>query len=1060
MRQTQFFIPEINREKKENLEKRLNELYYNVKSKFKVFGTFQKVLTDQSSFYSKDLKDEQLPEEFTKRNFVEPIIDFLGFEVVAETALPSPSGRRAPDYIIKPKTQDKPIIYVEAEPLNTGLHGKGHGVSQVEDWLLSKASKSEFGIATNGVEWILLKFDNTSLKSNQIHSANLRPLLLKILNKHAFISKTEIDQAEKSLLTLDSNYVTAFLAGYLELVEREKEEISKKFYSDYVRYVFGYDAEGNVVEGTCLLKKVIAPTVAGGNSINLFSVVFMNRIIFIKFLEEKGIVPRDLLQDLLGKYKSSETLGTFYETYLKPLFYEVFNKGKEERISTVKSNRFYNQIPYLNGGLFREVIPNERNYNIEDEGVELVLENLIGAHKFGQESGINPDILGYIFEKTINFISGTGTNQQKMQGAYYTPNDVVEFIIKETLISTIFEKMVKGLKDSGWSDIDLKGYDSIEDILSPESVPRNPLHVKKMIESINTIRILDPACGSGHFLTAALSHLLRVKESLLRTIGADFERYKLKRDIISNNLFGVDIDENAVEIARLRLWLSIIEDVEDSEHIDTLPNIDFNIFAGNSLIGWLDENLLKHPLTDLSEDSYIQERLEGLKGFYGEKIEEIKNSLSKMKLEDSIRAYRTLVRMYALESGERAIKIREILEEIRKKLYEVVNNSHLDYVHEKGDLSKKELDEISKNLTRIMPFHWKIDVENVFNEGGFDAVIGNPPYGNILKEIEKVVMFDFETMNANEIAANFIERTLKIVKRNGYMGLVLANAIAINKSAAAARSLIRRHMSISKMALFGTRPAKIFSGAEIRVMIFSGKKDEPKEEGTILTTEAIKFTSEQRSTLLDNLSFESTEGLTLGRERIGDGLEDVSLPKVGNSTIRNILLKLKKASNLVIKDKINKSGFSKKMEFRKTGGYWLNALGKMPYKSTKIEEITFETSLERDFSILLINSSLFYLYWSTYSNLRDFPLSLLERFPFPSLEKLKENKKEIEELTKGISACLLRCFLAGTGRVGEFRTASCKDMIDSIDDFLGGIYGLKKEEIEFVKKYDKHIRKG
>lgn len=303
--------------------------------------------------------------------------------------------------------------------------------------------------------------------------------------------------------------------------------------------------------------------------------------------------------------------------------------------------------------------------------------------------------------------------------------------------------------------------------------------------------------------------------------------------------------------------------------------------------------------------------------------------------------------------------------------------------------------QLAKSLIDVAPFHWKIDFGSVFEEGGFDVVIGNPPYGNILKEIEKKAILYFETKSANEIAANFTERSLKLIKKDGYIGLVLANSIAINKSTSSARFLIRRRMSVSKMALFGTRPAKIFPGAEIRVMIFLGKKDDPKKRGIIFTTEAIKFTSDMRSSLLQDLSFESTEGLTLGKKRIGDGIEDVSLPKVGNSTIRNILLKLKKESTIVMKDRINKPKFDKKMEFRKTGGYWLNALEEMPYKSTKIEVVKFETSVERDFSVLLINSSLFYLYWSTYGNLRDFPRSLMEKFPFPSLEKLNQKQKEI-----------------------------------------------------------------
>ena len=261
------------------------------------------------------------------------------------------------------------------------------------------------------------------------------------------------------------------------------------------------------------------------------------------------------------------------------------------------------------------------------------------------------------------------------------------------------------------------------------------------------------------------------------------------------------------------------------------------------------------------------------------------------------------------------------------------------------------------------------------------------------------------------------------------------------------------------MALFGTRPAKIFADAEIRVLIFLGEKDNPEREGVIYTTEAIKFTTEQKARLFEHLSFESTEGLTLGKDRIGDGLRDSSLPKVGNKTIRAILIKLKNASEHTVKDKIDQRGFDYRLQFRKTGGYWLNALEKMPYTSTKIETIKFDNALERDFTILLINSSLFYLYWSTYSNLRDFPKSLLDKFPFPSYNVIQKNKNRVDSLRMQITTNLLKSFLAERGRVGEFRTGLCKDTIDEIDELLGKVYGLSKSEVQFIKNYDSSIRR-
>lgn len=1061
MPQTRFAFPSIDQQRIDALDHKLRELYQTVRSKFRHVATFQEVLINSGSYQSRDLVDRQQPEEFVKRRLIEPIIEFLGYEIVPETVLSAPAGStRTPDYTIKPHSQTKPLFYVEAEPLNVDLRSSGHGVSQVDEWISLRSSRTDYGIATNGLDWILLKYDTVSNTSNEILQVNLRPLFIRFFKPGSLDTDETLLEIKKKLLIFDVAYIPLFLNNYLESIDKIREEISKKFYNEYVKYVFGFDSEGNQTQGASLLNKIVRPTNGSEDDAKLFAVIFMNRMIFIKFLEQKEIVHRNLLEDLFNEYRNSHVMLSFYKMYLQPLFYEVFNKSRSNRTQAIS---LYNDIPYLNGGLFRETIESERNYDIENDGIELVLENLLESYDFGQGQEIDPNILGYIFEKTINFISGTGeTNQQKMKGAYYTPDDLVEFIIEETVVPTIFRKMIESLRESGWREADLSGYNSLADILG--NMPQNPIHVKKMIDSIDTVKVLDPACGSGHFLTGTLSKILHIKESLLRIIGADVDRCKLKKDIVSKNLFGVDIDENAVEIAKLRLWLSIIQDVESSTHIETLPNIDFNIFSGNSLIGWLDENLVTHPLNNLLEDGSISEKLNNLRNYHREAIQEVETLLSTSTLENIVKAYGKLVAIYTLESGERAVEIRNILAEIRERLYEVINQSYINFLHEDGHFDTQELADIGRSLTSLTPFHWKIDFQNVLLDGGFDVVVGNPPYGNILREMEKKIMFHFSTIYATEIAANFVERIFPIIKESGFIGLVLANSIAINASTSSARMLIRQNMATSKMALFGTRPAKLFKGVEIRAMVFLGEKDQPENEGTILTTEAIKFNSEQRSSLLENLSFENTEGLTLGRNRIGDNLEDDSLPKIGNSTIRNILLKLKNASTVVIGDKINREDFNQTFDFRKTGGYWLNALETFPYRSSKVEEVSLESQVERDFSILLINSSLFYLYWSTYSNLRDFPLSLLEKFPFPSLETLNAHSTEISDLKNRVSDCLSNSFIAhnaqgNSGRVGEFRTAQCRREIDEIDDLIGTMYGLNATEIAFVKHYDIHIRR-
>ena len=136
MPQTRFAFPSIDQQKIDALDHKLRELYQTVRSKFRHVATFQEVLINSGSYQSSDLVDRQQPEEYVKRRLIEPIIEFLGYEIVPETVLSAPVGStRTPDYTIKPHSQTKPLFYVEAEPLNMDLRSSGHGVSQVDEWI-------------------------------------------------------------------------------------------------------------------------------------------------------------------------------------------------------------------------------------------------------------------------------------------------------------------------------------------------------------------------------------------------------------------------------------------------------------------------------------------------------------------------------------------------------------------------------------------------------------------------------------------------------------------------------------------------------------------------------------------------------------------------------------------------------------------------------------------------------------------------------------------------------------------------------------------------------------
>jgi len=937
------------------------------------------------------------PEAFTKEFLIEPIIRKFKLSKLPEKHFRGIKGElRKVDYILK--NQKNISFLVEAKPLNSDLFEKGpNGAANQIKGLFRLAEVKEnyeFGIATDGLKWIFI-----DKNSKVVFQLDITKDLTKI--KEILVGKEEVSS------------------------EKIEEEISKKFYDWYNALLHGgkYKDHQNKIRTIspkdCLVENIIF--VSKPEDREQIAQTIMDRLIFIKFLQSKGIVGYDILEYLL---KLDEDI---LNEKLKQLFFQVLNTKKSERVNV---DQKFKDIPYLNGSLFVRTDAELRNpdYKIKAFILKEVIKFLdsfkfVHTEDVSNQQILDPEILGYIFERAMTATDRKGT------GAYYTPKTITYYIAKNTIYPVIVKKVNKLLKEKGYKDSEL--LKDIEEVYRLRESTLGEVFSKIILN----LKICDNACGSGAFLLAAADVLLEVYKRINDELRLKNSEIAMRKLILKNNLYGVDINPNAIEIAKLRLWLWLVTAYEPDK-VEPLPNIDYNIRVGNSLIGYVDISKFKdHKLTLL--DWYSAEK---------------SLNLLLKKREETITKYKDAV-------GDKARELKREIEELDKKIKKLLDINLFQEINKKVKISEEEFKKIK------YPFHWGFEFYDIFNgngeknEKGFDVVIGNPPYGNILKDIEKKAIFNFKTKNANEIAANFIERTLEIVKTNGLIGLIVANSIAINKSTSSARDLIRKHMSKSKMALFGTRPAKIFADAEIRVLIFLGEKDEPKRTGIIYTTDAIKFTNEQKKTLLNNLSFESTEGLTLGKEKIGDEIEDVSLPKVGYSIIRNILLKLKEKSEIVIKYRINRKGFKEKMEFRKTGGYWLNALEKMPYKSTKIEELRFEHSVEGDFCILIINSSLFYLYWSTYGNLRDFPLSLLEKFPFPRLDILNKNKRKIETLKERISKCLLNSFIPSIGRVGEFRTAKCKNIIDDIDDFLGEMYGLNKKEIEFVKQYDNHIRR-
>ncbi|MEH2349396.1 MAG: DNA methyltransferase [Nostoc sp.] len=458
----------------------------------------------------------------------------------------------------------------------------------------------------------------------------------------------------------------------------------------------------------------------------------------VYFLQRKGFIDNEDLSYLQNKLEQSKQKGEdhFYGEFLKALFFESFAKPEFERDSSVQE--LVGKVKYLNGGLFlKHHIEDKYDITIVDEAFEQVLD-LFGRYSWnlddtpeGKDDEINPDVLGYIFEKYIN---------QKAFGAYYTRPQITEYLCDRTIHKLIVDRVNDALSDQ---------YKSFEDI--NELLIKLDANVCRLLmeDILPNLSILDPACGSGAFLVAAMKTLIQVYSAVFGTIklmGDDTLKKKLedienlhpslpyfiKKRIVSDNLYGIDIMEEATEIAKLRLFLALVSSAHDVKELEPLPNIDFNIMAGNSLIG-----LIKVDDTafDAVGNSLQGNLLQSLAADNYKKILEEKN-----KSVDLYKKHAFLPKALPdtdTPQDTRLVHIRKNIEQLNKKSQEKLNLLLLDEFSKRLGIKYEEVQLTGKSQKRVLkvediaalkPFHWGYHFDKVLERGGFDAIITNPPW--------------------------------------------------------------------------------------------------------------------------------------------------------------------------------------------------------------------------------------------------------------------------------------------------------------------------------------------
>jgi hypothetical protein len=668
--------------------------------------------------HGNDLKDRGDPEPFTQRTIIEPLFDALGYpDFSTEASGLTDEQRQKADYLFSLRdfdAIDSERLPVEAEPLNKNLDQQKHGIGQVKDWLDTYSFGAEFGIATDGMRWVLIKFDRERYQYDTLAEVNLQPVFIaafeNITGRQMSLDEWRDDDTDDLLARFVQSFgfenFIAIASDARSVIDDIKDEITDTFYEEYVHRVFGVVDEIDDERTAFALvgDGIIAPEAATGDDERLFAVELMNRLIFIKFLEDRELVPETLLSDLADAYDPEIYPQSLYETYFEPLFFGVLDERPSERTQQVRNVRFYSDVPYLNGGLFRPTVNEERGFTDEDFDVtDAVLDSIIRfleSYTFSADGGPNdldPSILGNVFEKTINYLTGDADDSKKELGAFYTPDEITRFCAEETVQAWLLERFKTTMvEELGREQVDMDCYDDVFDLIE-RAVPRDANVVEPLLDVVDQFRALDPACGSGHFLTSVLGEVVAVRKALYDKHHEDPQTWELRKQTVIENIYGVDIVQPAVEIAKLRLWLSIIAEVnadEISEYEEdelALPNVVFNVQQGNSLVGY----------TDLMETNADSEQMridawgaDTVRAKYEEVIEQIR--LHK-EASDTETAREHLLEAERLRESYRVDLDERVLNEFRGAGIEGIT---------------------PERVAAQQPFHWVLEFAPVYADGG------------------------------------------------------------------------------------------------------------------------------------------------------------------------------------------------------------------------------------------------------------------------------------------------------------------------------------------------------
>ena len=907
-----------------------------------------------------------------------------------------------------------------------------------------------------------------------------------------------------------------------------------------------------------------------------YTAVVIDRLMFLWFLQEKRFLDGQpqYLQQRLESHLAGGYAQSFYKRFLSPLCFKGFAQERTPKNAAAIKAEF-GSVPYLNGGLFAPHELEQRYgeaLDIADNAFQKLFaffdewEWHLDERPLRSGREINPDVLGYIFEKFVN---------QKQMGAYYTKEDITEYIGKNTIIPALLGKVRAEhpgafdalawplLQQSGDAYIYpamLKGVDlayppEIEngvDTEAPDLLSRRKLWNKRaddaaslpteiwretiarhqrtrevraklaagelkevgdlitynlnirqfaqdLIEGCTDVAllksfwfnlagrlprrsnekfrhglsVLDPTCGSGAFLFAALNILKPLYDATLRTLqavrtdaliageknntakwaevddllarfaAAGSERaqdYAVIKHIIVHNLYGVDIEKQATEIAKLRLFLKLVALLEPGDDIEPLPDIDFNIRHGNTLVGYATADETEKAVKGATQGNLFSDAWEDIR----------------IRLTAVEQQYHNFQIQQVQRGGHVSAADKQALITSLSELDEMLHY-HLAREYGVNTTKTKDFDAWKKSH---QPFHWYVDFHPLIASGGFDAVIGNPPYKD-LKGGGAEDIVGYATIGTKNLYPLCFERSLLIASEYGRIGLIVpVSSISTEGYRSLQKFIFCRNAHLSS---FDDRPSRLFDGLEHIQLTINLLENKVGVNPQQYVTDCKRWSAVERNDLFPTLIYACP-------------------PK---HALPNTIPKIRSALEVQLWDQVSKMRYPLAASYgpgevnpvyysRKVHNF-LQVVDFVPevYGSdgalrppTELKPLKFPTPSLAGLALCTLNSSLFRWYIQVFTDCRHVNKREVDNFPLTNVPHQDVGNHWVE-LGQVLSASLKTNsefrsmkFSHDHLRVQCIIPKRSKAEIDKVDIALGTHFGFTQEQLDFVLNYDIKYRMG